>query len=371
MRALDVMRGITVAAMILVNNPGSWSHVFAPLRHAEWHGLTPTDLVFPFFMFIMGITTAMSLRRYNFTLSRPLAAKILRRTVVIFLIGMIIDRIAAFCWGTTADGPWLTGGLGAALDCSHIRILGVLQRLALCYFFAAIIGALCSRRVIRAFIIVALAAYSAILLLCHGLEFTDDNIIGVIDRALFGENHMYHQHAFGQRLAFDPEGLLSTLPSIAHTLIGFLAGRMILSTKDLRLRMLNLFVAGTAMMFAGLMLSYGLPINKNIWSPTFVLTTCGMASAMLALLIWVIDVKGSGGWSRPFDVFGINPLFLYVLSDVIALVLAVTAGDAPYQFFVGLLHDPTVASLAYSLSFVGLNWLIGYPLYRRSIIIKI
>ena len=101
------------------------------------------------------------------------------------------------------------------------------------------------------------------------------------------------------------------------------------------------------------------------------LTTCGMASAMLALLIWVIDVKGSGGWSRPFDVFGINPLFLYVLSDVIALVLAVTAGDAPYQFFVGLLHDPTVASLAYSLSFVGLNWLIGYPLYRRSIIIKI
>lgn len=232
--ALDVMRGITVAGMILVNNPGSWSHIYAPLRHAEWHGLTPTDLVFPFFMFIMGISTTISLRRFSFKLNRELALKIIRRTAVIFLIGLLLDRVGAFCWGLD-DKSWLKSGFSAAFDLSNIRIMGVLQRLAICYGCAAIIGSLMTRKAIVWLIAIFLITYSAILLLFDGLEFSDRNIVGVIDRTLLGAQHMYHEHAGGVTLALDPEGLLSTLPSIAHTLIGFLAGRMILTTSDIKL----------------------------------------------------------------------------------------------------------------------------------------
>lgn len=371
--ALDVMRGLTIAGMILVNNPGSWQHIFSPLRHAEWHGLTPTDLVFPFFMFIMGTSTALSLKRYGFSLNRFLTGKILRRTVIIFLLGLILDRIAAFCWGATGggDGSWLAAAFSNTFDLSGIRIPGVLQRLAICYCITAFIGALLSRRAIGWIIIIFLSGYAAVLLMFDGLEFADSNIIGIIDRTIFGENHIYSHYANGLSLAFDPEGLLSTIPSIAHCLIGFLVGRMILSIRDLNLRMLNLFIGGTVMMFAGMLLSYGLPINKNIWSPTFVLTTCGMASSLLGLLIWVIDIKGQRRWSEPFRVFGLNPLFLYVLSGVLAIVLGVTAGDAPYRFLDLLFGNPKVASFVYALCFTAINWVVGYILYIRKIIVKI
>ena len=368
--ALDVMRGITVAGMILVNNPGSWSYIYAPLRHAEWHGLTPTDLVFPFFMFIMGVSTAISLRRFSFKLSRELAFKILRRTAVIFLIGLLLDRIGAFCWGID-EKSWLISGLTSAFDLSNIRVMGVLQRLAICYGCTAVIGALMTRKAIVWLITTFLFAYSVILLLFDGLDFSDGNIIGVIDRAILGANHMYHEHAGGMTLALDPEGLLSTLPSIAHTLIGFLAGRMILATPDIKNRMLNLLLAGTALMFAGMLLDYGLPINKKIWSPTFVMTTCGMASSLLALIIFVVDVKGYSKWTTCFKVFGINPLFLYIMSDVLAVLIDVTLQGAPFRWFQSFCFSPEMASMLYAVSFVALNWLIGYPLYRRHIIIKI
>lgn len=368
--ALDVMRGITVAGMILVNNPGSWSHIYAPLRHAEWHGLTPTDLVFPFFMFIMGISTAISLRRFSFKLNRELALKIIRRTAVIFLIGLLLDRVGAFCWGLD-DKSWLKSGFSAAFDLSNIRIMGVLQRLAICYGCAAIIGSLMTRKAIVWLIAIFLITYSAILLLFDGLEFSDRNIVGVIDRTLLGAQHMYHEHAGGVTLALDPEGLLSTLPSIAHTLIGFLAGRMILTTSDIKSRMLNLLLAGTGLMFAGMLLSYGVPINKKIWSPTFVMTTCGMASSLLALIIFVVDVKGYSKWADCFKVFGVNPLFLYVVSDVLAILIDVIFQGVPFRWFQSFCYSPELASVLYAISFVALNWLIGYPLYRRHIIIKI
>lgn len=369
MMALDVMRGLTVALMILVNNPGSWQYVYAPLRHAQWNGLTPTDLVFPFFMFIMGISTAFSLRRYGFRLNGELSRKIIRRTVVIFVIGLLIDRFSALCWGVAGDS-WLTG-LTAAFDMSDIRVLGVLQRLALCYCAAAFLGAVLTKRTLAVLIGVVLVGYSVILLIFDGFEFAESNIIGVVDRALLGENHMYHEYAFGRRLALDPEGVLSTIPSIAHTLIGFLGGRMLISTRNLDRRMLNLLLIGSSMALVGWLLSYGVPVNKKVWSPTFVLTTCGMASSLLALLIWVIDVKG---WRRLFDpflVFGVNPLFLYVLSDVLAILFGVLAPEFLYGVFSTVCPVGEMASAAAGLLFVFICWIIGYPLYRRRIFIKI
>lgn len=369
MMALDVMRGLTVALMILVNNPGSWQYVYAPLRHAQWNGLTPTDLVFPFFMFIMGVSTAFSLRRYDFRPAGSLTRKILFRTAAIYLVGMLIDRFGALCWGVAGDS-W-AAGLTAAFDASGIRILGVLQRLALCYCATAFLGSLLSRRALLAVITIFLAGYAVVLLLWEGFEFTEGNIVGIIDRAVLGESHMYHEYAYGQRLALDPEGLLSTLPSIAHTLIGFLTGRMILVTRDRDRLMLNLLLTGAAMTLTGWLLSYGLPVNKKIWSPTFVLTTCGMASSLLAMLIWLIDVRGHRRWAMPLLVFGVNPLFLYVLSDILAIILGVTAGDTLYNALATLLPDPYLASAASALSLVAICWLAGYLLYRRHIIIKL
>lgn len=369
MLALDVMRGLTVALMILVNNPGTWEYVYAPLRHAQWNGLTPTDLVFPFFMFVMGISTAFSLRRFNFHLNGILTRKILRRTILIYLIGILIDRFSALCWGATA-GTW-SEALTAAFDPSGIRVLGVLARLALCYCAAAFLGATLTVKALRRIIVLFLVGYGIILLAFDGFEFTESNIVGIVDRALLGESHMYHEWAFGSRLALDPEGLLSTIPSIAHTLIGFLAGRMILTTKDNDRRMLNLLLAGAAMTMAGLLLSYGCPINKKIWSPTFVLTTCGLASSLLALMIWAVDVKGSRWWTMPLLVFGVNPLFLYVLSDVLAIIFGVTIGDGLYQIFAPVCPTGEMASAAGGLLFVFFCWLAGYVLYRKRIIIKI
>lgn len=369
MLALDVMRGLTVALMILVNNPGTWEHIYAPLRHAQWNGLTPTDLVFPFFMFIMGISTAFSLRRYDFHIRGALTRKILFRSLLIFIIGILIDRFSALCWGVAGDS-W-SRGIAAAFDTSNIRTLGVLQRLALCYCATAFLGALFSKKTLILIICIFLAGYSIVLLLCDGFDFTENNIIGIIDRTILGEGHMYHEHAFGRSLALDPEGLLSTIPSIAHTLIGFLAGRMIIATKDVNRMMINLFLIGTSMTLTGWLLNYGIPINKKIWSPTFVLTTCGMASSLLALLMWAMDVKGYRKGFTPFLVFGTNPLFLYVFSDILAIVVGVTIGDGIYQILCNLCHRTEMASALSAILFVIICWLAGYPLYRRNIIIKI
>ena len=185
----------------------------------------------------------------------------------------------------------------------HIRILGVMPRLAICYGAAAFIALIVKHKYIPHIVSVTLIAYFVILITGKGFEFSEDNIISVVDRAILGSNHMYHDNG----LALDPEGLLSTIPSICHVLVGIFCGGLIMRTKDNAVRMQNLFIAGTILTFAGLLLEYGCPISKKIWSPTFVLTTCGLAASSLALLIWIIDIKGYKKWSRFFEAFGINP----------------------------------------------------------------
>lgn len=384
--SLDILRGVTIAGMILVNNPGSWSHIYTPLEHAPWNGLTPTDLVFPFFMFIMGISTFFSLRKFEFKPSKHLLEKIFRRTVLIYLIGLAIAWFSNFCYGLSrADAAIPLGEriLAAANSFDHLRLVGVMPRLASCYCAASLIAITVRHRMIPWLIAGILVVYSFILLLGHGYDFSSDNIIYIVDKAILGENHMYKGLVVdGVNNVFDPEGLLSTLPAIAHVLIGFMCGEAIMSTKDNFKRISDLFITGTILMFAGFLLSYGLPINKNIWSPTFVLTTCGLAANFLGLLIWIIDIKGYKAWSRFFESFGINPLFLYVLGGVLGILFGsikvpfgaetISIKSLIYkEALVPMFGSEIFASCIYAILFVCLNWCIGYILYKKKIYIKI
>lgn len=379
--ALDILRGITIAGMILVNNPGSWGNIYAPLRHASWNGLTPTDLVFPFFMFIMGVSTFISLRKYDFKPAWPTILKIIRRTVVIFLIGLGVAWLGLFLRGITSGASVLE----AVFCFDHIRILGVMPRLAICYGAASLIAIFLRHKYLPVFIVSLLVIYSIILLTGNGFEFADTNIISIVDHKVLGPDHMYADTIDGVRLKFDPEGLLSTLPSIAHVLIGFWMGMLIMGTKDNETRIRDLFIAGTILTFSGFLLDYGLPINKKIWSPTFVLTTCGLACSLLGLLIWIIDIKGYRRWCRFFESFGVNPLFMYVLGAVLSIVISyikvpsgstesgmISLKGAIYtDFLCPIFNNDTLASLVFALLFVGFNWCIGYILYKKKIYIKI
>ncbi len=380
--ALDILRGITIAGMILVNNPGSWGHIYAPLAHAEWHGLTPTDLVFPFFMYIMGISTYFSLRKYDFKFSGATLWKICRRTVVIFAIGLAIAWFGMFLRGITS-GKALAE---AVFTFDHIRILGVMPRLAICYGFGSLIALALSKKALPWFIAGMLVVYAVILFIGNGFEFASNNVIAVVDNAVLGPDHMYTDHVAGESLKFDPEGLLSTLPSIAHMLIGFVCGGLIVGTKDNNLRINKLFIIGTILTFSGFLLDFGIPINKKIWSPTFVLTTCGLAASFLGLLIWIIDIKGYRRWCRFFEAFGINPLFMYCLGAVLSIIIgaikvpyaAVESGVTTLKGWIyqavlmpACADNATLASLCFAILFVLLNWCIGDILYKKKIYIKI
>ena len=379
--ALDVMRGITVAGMLLVNNPGSWGALYAPLGHADWNGLTPTDLVFPFFMFIMGVAMFMSMRKFEFKLSAPVSWKIVKRTIVIFAIGLALAWFGHFCRSLAAGKPFLD----AINNLETMRILGVMPRLALCYCAASFIACTVNFKRIPWVIAALLVVYSLILVLGNGYAISEDNLLYRIDNAVLGSNHMYKGLAVWKVLensAFDPEGFVSTLPAIAHVLIGLMCGHLIITIKDNDERVKNLFIVGAILMTIGWLLSYGLPINKNIWSPTFVLVTCGMGSTLLALLIWIIDIKGYKAWSRFFETFGINPLFLYVLGGALGILFGciklpigeemVSIHNIIYKnFLLEVFGDKYFASCLYAIIFVCINWCIGYVWYKKKIYIKI
>ena len=376
--SLDILRGITIAGMIMVNNSGSGSFVYAPLRHAHWHGLTPTDLVFPFFMFIMGVSTFMSLRKFHFEPSKAAIWKIVRRTILIFVIGLALGWFGKLCRGLASGESFVE----AATHFDTLRILGVLQRLGLAYGFAALTAIFVKSKYLPWLIALLLLGYFLILRFGRGFEMSEQNIIAVVDRALWGTNHMYKDVApTGERIALDPEGLLSTLPSIAHVLIGFLFGKLIIDNKDNHTRVEKLLIWGTILAFAGLLLQYGCPINKKIWSPTFVLTTTGFAAQLLGLLIWIIDINKKERWSRFFHAFGVNPLIVYVFSGVLGSLVSnikfTWQGEivSIKAFVYGVLIDSWAGgyfgSLLYALLFVTVCWLFGYILYKRNIYIKL
>ena len=388
--SIDILRGLTIAGMITVNNPGSWSYMYAPLEHAEWNGLTPTDLVFPFFMCVMGMCIYIAMRKFDFACNRATVYKIVKRMVLIYLVGLAIVWFSAFCrrWNNPQEGADFFSQLWYMVwSFDKLRLTGVLARLAVCYGITALLAITVRHKHLPYIIVGLLLAYFVILMAGNGFAYDETNILSIVDRAVLTDAHMYHDNGI------DPEGLLSTLPSIAHTLLGFIIGSLLFRKVDAGAQQLDartnitltkvvpLFVVGTSLLFAGYLLSYGCPINKKVWSPTFVLVTCGLASMLLALLTWIIDVKGKKSWSKFFEVFGVNPLFLFVLSDFFAIVFGAftfPVGDKQMNV-VGFVYSQLLSpvfgqyggSLVYSLLFIALNWVIGYQLYKRKIYIKL
>lgn len=350
--SLDILRGITVCGMILVNNAGG--HVsYAPLRHSAWNGLTPCDLVFPFFLFMVGISTYISLRKFDFKPSQEVVKKIFRRTVLIILIGLGIEWFCSACEGEF-------------FPVNTLRIPGVLQRIGLCYGIASLMVIYIRHKYLPWIAGGLLVIYSILLLAGNGYACDDTNILAIVDRSIFGEGHLY------KKSPIDPEGLVSTLPAIAHTLIGFMCGKLLLEKIPINQRIIKLIAAAVGMLVVGYILSIWLPLNKRVWSTSFVLVTCGWGALLLALLMYVIDVKNvNKGWTF-FLVFGMNPLFLYVLSEVVAIVFSRwEIRHAIYYGITQVITDEYFASLIYAVLFCSLMCATGYILHRKKIYIKI
>ncbi|MDE6624662.1 MAG: heparan-alpha-glucosaminide N-acetyltransferase domain-containing protein [Alistipes sp.] len=370
--ALDVLRGLTVGGMILVNTPGSWRHVYAPLRHAAWNGMTPTDLVFPFFLFMMGVSACYSLRKFDYRLDRALLAKILRRTLLIFLIGIGLNAFGSILASLRTALQEPDADLGAQLldAMAHVRISGVLQRLAICYGIGSLILCTVRHRLLPALIAGLLAGYYLLLQLGDGFVQGPESLLARVDAFCLGA-HSYK--AAGP----DPEGVLSTIPSVAHLLIGFCIGRICTERTELSDRLVRLFLYGSLLLMGGLLFQYLCPLNKKIWSPTFALAACGLATLLLAILIRTIDQTGRFRHTWPLEVFGMNPLFCYIFSQLFSVAIvrmplrSMPLYDRLYAALAGWLSEGPFASLLCALIVTGVVWLAGLFLYRRKICIRI
>ena len=354
--SLDILRGITVAGMILVNN--GWGESFEMLGHSKWNGMTPCDLVFPFFLFIMGISCYLSLVKSEFKPTPQVIRRIVKRTVLLFAIGLFIN--------------WFDHAIEGDLLCfGHLRIWAVLQRIALCYGIVSLFALFCNHKYTIPVIIGLLVVYAAILVFGNGyVEDASVNVLAQVDLHLFGYDHIYHKSPV------DPEGLLGTISSVAHVLLGFYCGMLIRQKQTVSEKVIALFVVGTVLVIGGYLLSYGLPLNKRIWSPSYVMVTCGLASLLQAFLMYVIDLAGvrrrESGVMTFFHVFGVNALALYVSSELLAILLG-NFGVSEWVFngIHTIIPPQKWASLAYALYFVLLNFVIGYILFRKKIYIKL
>jgi len=360
--SLDIFRGLTVAFMIIVNTPGSWSYVYAPLRHAEWHGCTPTDLVFPFFLFIVGVSTWYSLKKYGHEINGASLFRIFRRMVTIFALGLFLAIFPYF-----------------GRDYSTLRIMGVLQRIALAYGFGALLCLTIRRDYLWIVIAVILLAYWALLGFFGGVDpySLEGNLASKVDSAILGTNHIYK--GFGR--PFDPEGLLSTLPAICTVIIGFYIAELIGKDSANRKTVIKLMLFGAAATGLGLLWSIVFPINKPLWTSSYVLYTAGLAMVVLAVIYLITDVLKFQWWGKFFLVFGTNALFAYFLAGVwtrLMLFIKIQSGDDKvtlYNWIYQHLCVPVAGNMLGSLMFailqVLLVWLIALFLFRKKIFIRL
>lgn len=360
--SLDIYRGMTIVFMIIVNTPGSWKYVYAPLRHAEWHGCTPTDLVFPSFLFIVGVSMWFSMKKYGHVLNSRSVIKILYRSSIIFLAGFLLHLF-----------PFI------GEDLSNARIMGVLQRIALAYGFGALACMLIRDKYLWILASVLLLAYWALLSFMGGSEpfSLEGNFALSFDKAILGENHLYK--GFG--IPFDPEGLLSTIPSIVTVIIGYLTAGIIGNGSADGTRVVKLLFYGVTGLGLGLLWSIWFPINKPLWSSSYVLYTGGISIIILACLYLVIDVFGSKSWVGFFRVFGVNALFIYILAGLWTNIMFMIkipldgAGISLYSWIYQKLCVTVLGNLNGSLLFaliqVLIMWIPAYILYKKKIFIKV
>lgn len=376
--SLDVFRGATVALMILVNNPGSWGHIFPPLEHAKWHGCTPTDLVFPFFLFAVGNAMAFVMPKFEEKGTSFFFKKVIKRTILIFAIGIFLNWSPFVKW----DGASLV-----AKTWENIRILGVLQRIAICYFFAATTIYFLKTRGAFVFSCILLLAYW---LLCWFSNPTDpyslSGFFGTsIDLNILGKSHIYK----GEGVPFDPEGLSSTFGAIVQVIFGFFVGQYIQQKGKSYEMLSNLFMAGWVLIFTGYCWDMVMPINKKIWTSSYTIYTTGLATITIATLIYLIEFREiKGTWSKFFDVFGKNPLFIFVLSGFLPRLVALfrindhlDAKGKPvylsaFSWFYehvckNITNDLRVGSLVYALTIIAFYWLIVYWMDKKKIYVKV
>jgi predicted acyltransferase len=392
LRSLDVFRGLTVAGMLLVNNPGSWGAIYPPLAHAAWNGGTPTDLIFPFFLFIVGITTELSLggRRARGEPDRAIVRQVIRRGSLIFLFGLLLSWFPGFTW-TAIDGvdaPSLLDRIVHRLE--HLRIMGVLQRIGLAYAIAALLTLRTTLRQQLAIVATLLVGYWAAMMLLPvpgeggaiGAQLLDQPgrvLSAWVDRTLLGVDHLW----VGGK-TWDPEGLLSTIPAVATAMLGSFAGRWI-GRRQLPLpeRLAGLFAVGALLMMAGLIWHWGFPINKSLWTSSYVLFTGGLAAVTLATCMWLIDHLGVTWGTGFFVVYGTNPMIAFLGSGLMARTMGslirwesapgtmVSLQQTLFSAVYASWLSPVNASLAYAISFVLVWYAILAVLHQRGVVFKV
>lgn len=366
--ALDVFRGMTVCFMIIVNTPGSGATTYAPLLHAHWHGFTPTDLVFPSFLFAVGNAMSFVMKKWAALSQQQVLWKIFKRTCIIFLLGYLMywfpfvrrDAAGAFTFFPFYD----------------TRVFGVLQRIALCYGIAALMLYYLKPKATVIISVLLLFLYW-ILLYVFG-DAADPlgmqtNTGFYIDKWLLGENHMYH----GEGVAFDPEGLLSTMPAVANVVVGYLVGKYISEKGNSYEGLTVLLLCGAALLFAAYCWNSVFPVNKKLWTSSFVVLTVGLDCIILAALVYIIHVKNKTGFTYFFEVMGRNPLFIYLLSELGATLLYFFRANPQTTLYQWLYKNifsyagSYAGSFLFALCFMLLCWLVGYILDRRKIYIRV
>lgn len=366
--SLDVLRGMTIALMIVVNTPGSWQHIYAPLRHAEWHGFTLTDLVFPLFLFVVGNAMSFSMRKYATKNDAVVLGKLFKRAGIIFLIGFLLNYFPFLI--READGAIVLK------DITQVRIMGVLQRIALCYLIAGLI--------IHYFNIKGAVTASVVLLFFYwavmyffgdsgGPYSLESNAALKLDTFIFPDENLYR--GFG--IPFDPEGLLSTIPAVVNVLVGFLVGVYIQSSKSIKDKIMLLALGGVLLVVIGLIWDIFFPINKPLWTSSYVLYTLGWSLLVLSGFMTIIELLKFTSWTYFFEVFGKNPLFIYILSGVFiqTLIFIRIGGESLNSLIYKNLFlswaDGKNASLLFAISYTLVLWLVGLWMMRRRIFIKV
>ena len=357
--SLDVFRGITIAAMILVNDAGDWDHVYWPLDHAEWNGWTPTDLIFPFFLFIVGVSMVLSFdsRRAKGATRGELLRHSLKRAAIIFGLGIFLYAYPAF-------------------NVHTVRIPGVLQRIAVVYFISSVLVLYCGRKARWVITFALLLGYWALVKLYPvpgygpGVLTMDGSLDGYVDRTLM-YNHLWVEHRF------DPEGLVSTIPAIATCLLGVFTGEWIRNKSGEPL-IRGLLIGAVFGLGLGKLWNIWFPINKNLWTSSYVLFTAGFALAVLAFCYWTVDVHGWKKWAQPFLWYGVNPLGIYFLASFLAVTTVKihigdrTPKDIVYNgVYAHLTASPYLNSMLYGLSYVLLFLLVAWVMYRKKIFIRV
>jgi len=372
--SLDAFRGATIAAMLLVNNPGTWSDVYAPLRHAAWHGWTPTDIIFPFFLWMVGvaITFAFAQRVAAGADHRQVMAHVWRRAALIFLLGLLLN---AFPFGLLSAHHF---------SFATLRVPGVLQRIALCYLAASAIFLRSTWRGQVAWTGGLLVVYSALLMLVPVPGYGAGQLTAQGSLPWWIDSHLLAGHTWTGAPApgFDPEGLLSTLPAIATTLLGVLAGQILRTGATDSVKALRLGGLGVALLSIGLGLAPWMPINKNLWTSSFTLFTAGAAAMICAGFYWLIEVRGYRRWATPLIIYGSNAIVIFVLAGLLGRLLGVIQWGGPAGAVVTLkgwiyasafapYATPVNASLLFAVAFVLLHLLIAGLLWRRQWFVRI